>query len=119
MCLFVHVSNSLLVTTCSLSSNSTYSVKCEKEDTGLDVIKLQNLEQLFILVTASFEHCFKISGMLRPTEVKMHLTTPGTREEGHGAAVVTAEMGDVGDDKALGEIATPQLLCARCSSLKK
>lgn len=80
MCLFVHVSNSLLVTTCSLSSNSTYSVKCEKEDTGLDVIKLQNLEQLFILVTASFEHCFKISGMLRPTEVKMHLMTPGTRE---------------------------------------
>ena len=119
MCLFVHVSNSLLVTTCSLSSNSTYSLKCEKEDAGLDVIKLQNLEELFILVTASFENSFKISGTLRPTEVKMHLMTPGTREDRHGTAVVTAETGDVGDDKALGEIPMLHLLHSRCSSLKK
>lgn len=119
MCLFVHISNSPLVTTCSLSSNSTYSLKCEKEDTGLDVVKCQNLEQLFILVAASFENSFKISGTLRPTEVKMHFKTPGTREDRHGTAVVTAETGDVGDDKALGEISMPQLLRSRCSSLKK
>jgi len=82
MSLFVHISDSLLVTTCSLSSNSTYSLKCEKGDAGLDVIKLQNLEELFILVTAFFENSFKISRMLRPMEVKKHLMTPETKTTG-------------------------------------
>lgn len=45
------------MTTCSLTSNSTYSLKCEKEDTGINVIQL--LEELFILVAASFENFFK------------------------------------------------------------
>lgn len=103
MCLVFHVNYSLLVTTCSLSSNSTHSLKCEK-DTGLDVIKLPNLEQLYILVTPSFENCFEISGMLRPMEVKMHLMNLGRREGRHGTAVVTAETGGVGHDKAPGEI---------------
>lgn len=49
----------------------------------------------------------------------MHFMTLGTRENRHGTAVVTEETGDVGDDKALGEISMPQLLCSRCSSLKK
>lgn len=119
MCLFVHISNSLLVTTCSLSSNSTYSLKCEKEDAELDVIELQNLEQLSIIVRVSWENSLKLSGMLRPMEGKMHLMTLGTREDRHGTAVVTAEMGDVGDDRAFGELSMPPLLHSRCSSLKK
>lgn len=119
MCLFIHISNALLVATCSLISNSTYSLKCEQEDTGLDVIKLQNLEQLFILLAASCENSFKISGTSRPMEVKVHFMSLGTRKDRHGTATVTAETGDVGDDKALGEISMPQLLHSRCSSLKK
>lgn len=60
MCPFVHINNSLLGTICSLNSNSTYSFKCEKEDTGLDVTKFQNPEQLLILVTASLENSFNV-----------------------------------------------------------
>lgn len=112
MCLFVHISNSLLVTTCSLSSNSTYSLKCEKEDAELDVIELQNLEMLSILATASFENSLKLSGMLRPMEGKMHLVTLGAREDRQGTAVATAETGDVGDDGDIhGEISMGRYPC--------
>lgn len=68
----------------------------------IDVIKL--LEELFILVAASFENSFKIGGTLGPREVKMHLMT---REQRHGTAVLTAKTADVGDDRALGEISMP------------
>lgn len=85
------------MTTCSLTSNSIYSLKCEKEDSGIDVIKF--LEEFFILVAASFENSFNISRMLRPIEAKMHLMT---REQRHGTAVLAAKTADVGD--ALGEI---------------
>lgn len=68
----------------------------------IDVIKF--LEELFILVAASFENSFKTGGTLGPIEVKMHLMT---REQRHGTAVLTAKMADVGDDRALGEISMP------------
>ncbi|XP_064299774.1 uncharacterized protein LOC135312009 isoform X2 [Phalacrocorax carbo] len=42
----------------------------------------------------STEAKLAVSGMLRPTEVKMHSVTLGTREGRHGTAVVTAETGD-------------------------
>lgn len=86
LCLFIRFSYSPMVVTCSLGSNLSYSLKLEKEDTGLDVIKLQNLKQVLILVAPSIEKSLKIRGMSRYTEVKMHLMTLGTREDRPGTA---------------------------------
>lgn len=55
------------MTTCSLTTNSIYSLKWEKEDAGIDVVQV--LEEFLILVAGSFENSFTISRTLRPIEI--------------------------------------------------